>query len=108
MVSDSTNVPETKATPSVTAATVRKSRSLLTSRFRSETLSISTAEPAHDLEHALPGRTSQLLDDRAVDEEHHPVGVRRGARVVGDHHHRLAEVVDDGTEELEELGAGLR
>src|SRR3954449_640341 len=104
MVSDKTNVPDTKATPSVTAATVRKSRSLLTSRFRSETFSMSAAEPAHDLEHAVPGGASQLLDDRAVDEEHHAVGVRRGARVMGDHHDRLAEVVDDGAEELQQLG----
>ena len=32
--------------------------------------------------------------DPAVDEEHHPVGVRRRHRVVGDHHDGLAELVD--------------
>ena len=36
MVSDSTNVPDTKATPTVTAARVSRRRSLLTSRLRSE------------------------------------------------------------------------
>ena len=40
MVSESTNVPDTKATPTVTAARVSRRRSLLTSRLRSETLSI--------------------------------------------------------------------
>ena len=35
----------------------------------------------------------------AVDQEDHPVGVRRGARVVGDHHDRLAQVVDDRPQE---------
>jgi hypothetical protein len=40
MVSESTNVPDTKVTPMVTAATVSMSRSLLMSRLRSENLSI--------------------------------------------------------------------
>ena len=42
-----------------------------------------------------------------VDEEDDPVGVRRGAGVVGDHDHRLAELVDDGPEEAQQLGPGL-
>ncbi len=40
MVSESTNVPETKVTPTVTAMIVSRRRSLLTIRLRSETLSI--------------------------------------------------------------------
>ena len=40
MVSESTKVPDTKATPTVTAAMVRNRRSLLTRRLRSETLSM--------------------------------------------------------------------
>ena len=40
MVSDSTNVPDTKVTPTVTAAIVRNRRSLLASRLRIESLSM--------------------------------------------------------------------
>ena len=36
----------------------------------------------------------ELVDDAAVGEEHDPVGVRGRDRVVGDHHDRLAELVD--------------
>ena len=35
-------------------------------------------------------RRAEVLDDPAVGEEEDPVGDRRGARVVGDHHGRLA------------------
>ena len=35
-----------------------------------------------------------LVDDAAVGEEHDPVGVAGGDRVVGDHDDRLAELVD--------------
>src|SRR4051812_29366826 len=105
MVSESTNVPETKATPSVTAATVSSRRSLLVSRLRSETRSTSRPQPAHDLEDPLAGRLWELLDDLAVDQEHDAVGVRRGAGVVGDHHHGLAQVVDHRAQEPKELGA---
>ena len=37
---------------------------------------------------------AQLVDDPAVGEEEHPVGVRRRHRVVGDHHDRLPVLVD--------------
>ena len=37
---------------------------------------------------------AHLVDDPAVGEEHDAVGVRRGDRVVGDHHDRLAVVGD--------------
>ena len=40
IVSESTNVPDTNVAPTVTAVIVRNSRSLLTRRLRSETLSI--------------------------------------------------------------------
>ena len=42
IVSDSTKVPDTKDTPTVTAATVRNRRSLLTRRLRIESLSMAT------------------------------------------------------------------
>src|SRR4051812_24378092 len=99
MVSDSTKVPETKETPSVTAATVSRRRSLLVSRLRSETRSMSRPQPAHDLEDPLAGGALELLDDGSVDEEHDPVGVRRGAGVVGHHHDGLAELVDHRPQE---------
>ena len=35
----------------------------------------------------------QFAGELAVTDEHDPVGVRRGNRVVRDHHDRLAEVV---------------
>ena len=42
---------------------------------------------------------AHLVDDPAVGEEHDPVGVRGGDRVVGDHHDRLAELVDRAAQE---------
>ena len=47
----------------------------------------------------------ELVDDLAVGEEHRTVGVRRGHRVVGDHHDRLAELAHGLTHEVEDLGA---
>ena len=49
-----------------------------------------------------------LVDDPAVGEEQHDVGVRRRDRVVGDHHDRLAEPVDRVAHEAEDLGARSR
>src|SRR5689334_20068325 len=106
MVSDSTNVPETNETPTTTAITVSSSRSLLTSRLRSETRSTSASQTAHDVEDGRAGGSGELLDDRAVDQEHDPVGVRRGPGVVGHHDDGLAELVDHRAEEPQELGAG--
>ena len=54
---------------------------------------------------ALAGRVAQLVDDPTVGEEHDPVGVGRGHRVVGDHDDGLAVVVDAAAEQLEHLGA---
>ena len=48
-----------------------------------------------------------LLDDPAVGEEQDPVGHRRSAGVVSDHHDRLT-VVTDGAEQLEDLAARPR
>jgi len=35
-----------------------------------------------------------VVDDAPVRQQQQPIGKRRGVRVVSDHHHRLAEVVD--------------
>ena len=47
-----------------------------------------------------------LVDDLAVGEEQHPVCVAGRDRVVGHHDHGLAELLDGGPEEAEQLGAG--
>ena len=43
-----------------------------------------------------------------VGEVEHAVGDRGGARLVRDHHDRLAELLDRVAQELEDLGAGRR
>ena len=53
-------------------------------------------------------RRAEVADDLAVGEEEHAVGDRRGVRVVGDHHGRLAEVGDHAAQEREDLAAGAR
>ena len=45
---------------------------------------------------------------RPVGEVEHAVGDRGGARLVRDHHDRLAELLDRVTQELEDLGARRR
>ena len=50
-------------------------------------------------------RARQLAHDLAVGEEEHAVGHRGGAGVVGDHHDRLAQLVDRVAELLEDLAA---
>ena len=51
---------------------------------------------------------AELPDDAAVGEVEDAVGDRRRARLVGDHHDRLPELLDRVPEQLEDLGAGLR
>ena len=46
------------------------------------------------VEDLVGGGRPEVADDVAVGEEQHAVGDRRGVRVVGDHHGRLAERVD--------------
>ena len=43
-----------------------------------------------------------------VGQEQHRVGDRGGARVVGDHHDRLAELVDRAAQQVEHVAARLR
>ena len=94
--------PATNATPSTIANALRSSRSLRATRLRQVTLSIAQAPrpPAelaklrHPLEHPLGRRVAHLVDDLAVGEEDHAVGVAGGDRVVGHHDDGLAELVD--------------
>jgi hypothetical protein len=60
-------------------------------------------ELLHRVEHRLGGRVEQLGLQRAVGQEQHPIGVRRGARVVGDHDNGLAEIADGAVEEVEDV-----
>jgi hypothetical protein len=52
----------------------------------------------------------QLAGQPAVGQEHDTIGVGRGDRVVGDHHHRLAGIVHDLAQQREDLapGAGVQ
>ena len=47
-----------------------------------------------------------LVDDAAVPEEHHPIGIDRGRRIVGDHHDGLPEVRHGPAQESQDLTAG--
>src|SRR3954471_23128968 len=88
-------VPATKATPSTIANAESSRRSLRANRLRQVTRHTSGAlarrgglargELLHLVQHLLPVRTAELVDDEPVGEEHHPVGVRRCDRVVGHH-----------------------
>ena len=62
----------------------------------------------HPVEHLLGRRARRLVDDASVAEEHDPVGVRGGDRIVGDHDDRLLVLVDGVAHEVEDLGAGVR
>src|SRR5258706_15169633 len=110
MVSVSTNVPDTNATPNITATPVSKKRTFFAQTPLSVTFHIVlqpaelVAQALHLVERRIGSWCEQLVDDRAVGEEHHPVGVARGDGVVGDHHDGLAEVVDGLAHEREDLG----
>src|SRR5437879_6417614 len=86
MVAVSTNVPDTNATPSITATPVSRKRTFLAKIPLSVTFHMWLgAQALHLVEHGIRIRCEQLVDDRAVGEEHDPVGVARGDGVVGDH-----------------------
>src|SRR6478609_7881792 len=110
IVSVNTSVPTTKATPITTAKPVRTDRSLRESRPRSATLVIGTpcctrvggggdeagssCDRLHQVEHALGVLARAVVDDLPVAQDHDAVGDRRRLGVVGNHDHRLAELVD--------------
>ena len=54
---------------------------------------------------ALPRRA--VVGDAPVGEHEQPVGVGRGAGVVGDHDDRLAVLVDGAAQQREHLGGGV-
>src|SRR3954452_11961242 len=109
MVSVSTNVPDTNATPNITAMPVSRKRTFLAQIPLSVTFHMELgAQALHLVEHGVGVGCEELVDDRAVGEEHHPVGVSRGDGVVRDHHDGLAELVDRLAHEGQDLRARSR
>src|SRR6476646_1939710 len=109
MVAVSTNVPDTNATPNITATPVSRKRTCLAQIPLSVTFHMwLRAQALHLVEHGVGVGCEQFVDDRAVGEEHHPVRVARGDGVVGDHDDRLTQVVDGLAHEGEDLRAGAR
>ena len=112
-MSEKTSEPQTNATPSTIANVLISRRTLRASRLfqaarntRQSLASTAVGHPGHHLEDLLAVGVAHLVDDLAVGEEDDAVGVRRGDRVVGDHHDRLAVVVDAAPQQLEHLRAG--
>ena len=90
-----TKTATVNVTPSGTAIRVSRNRHLFAPTFLKVSFRSvigAVAEGAHVVEDGVGGRIGELVDDVAVGEEHHPVGVGGGHRVVGDHHDGLAEV----------------
>src|SRR5918995_1636938 len=111
-----TSTPERKATPSTIDRPLMTSRSLRASRLRRVSRNISGGlcgdgrreglERRHVLEDLLTVGLVDLVDDLAVGEEDHPVAVRRGYGVVGNHHHGLPELVHAAPQERQHLSTG--
>src|SRR4051794_4546809 len=116
IVAVSTNVPEMNATPRITATPVSRKRTFFAQMPLSVTFHMmpsprsagSRAEALHLVEHQVSRRLGELVDRRAVGEEHHSVGVARRDRVVGDDDGRLAEIVDRLAHERQDLRARTR
>ena len=83
-------MPATKATPRTTAKVVARARTLRAQRL----LRARLVKLLHQLDHVVGGARGAVLDELAVAEGDQAVGVGGGDRVVGDHDHRLAELVD--------------
>src|SRR3954454_4886856 len=106
---ENTSKPTTNATPSEIANVLINSRTLRASRLFHVARIMRGSWCAGGLGGRHPGDdlvavgVGDLVDHAAVGQEHDPVGVRRGHRVVGDHHDRLVVVVDATSEQLEDL-----
>src|SRR3954453_22311375 len=129
MVSVNTSVPTTKATPRTPAKPVSTERSLRVSSPRSASLYtyatafLRSSTPAASLPApsctTLPSSstTSRLprpvlpravRNALAVVDHDEPARHRGGDRLVGDHDHRLAELVDGAAQQAEHLLGGVR
>src|SRR5215218_10139836 len=89
MVSPLTKAADMNAVPRMMAKAERMSRSLCANRPRSMALSIAV-QLLHAVQHAVRGGGEDLVDDFAVGQENHPVGVGSRVRVVGHHDNGLA------------------
>src|SRR5262245_306592 len=107
IVSVKTSVPTTKATPMTTAKPVSTERSLRVSSPRSASLDTS-GHRLHQVEHARGVAAVAVVDDLAVVEHDEAAGHRGGHRLVRDHDHRLAELVDGAAQQAEHLLGGVR
>ena len=109
-VSLKTRVPTTNETPMTMANVLISRRTLRPSRLLRAARNISPPPAARFraiLDDAVPVGVAQLVDDPAVGQEHHAIGVRRRHRVVGHHHDGLAVVGGAAAEQVEHLGARL-
>ena len=98
----------TMATPSTTASAVSAVRSGRAASEREGEADHRRASPRiASMIWSSPG-DGQVADDPAVGEEQDAVGGRRRARVVRDHHGRLAVAVDRLAQQREHGGAGAR
>src|SRR5207248_2402435 len=111
-VSPTASVPDRNATPRKTARIVPIRRRLCPQRLFRVTFSTSGsplfAQGLEPVEHLLGRGRLETVDDAPIVEEQHGVGVAGGNGIVGDHDHRLVEVVDGAAQELQQLGARLR
>src|SRR5918993_3806919 len=103
IVSVRTKEPATKATPRKTAKVVSRARTLRAQRLLRPRL----VKPLLLLDHVLGRAGGGVADDPAVLQRDQSIGVGGGNRVVGDHHHRLAELVDGLPQQLQHVGTGL-
>src|SRR6476661_7603563 len=122
-VSVKTKEPATNAVPSTTDSTVSASRTLCAARLRSDTLRIGAldvdamrsdrrvgregvgglVESLHRVEDRIGRRVPQFVDDLAVGEEDHPVGVGRRPGIVRDDDDGLVELVHRGPQDGQHL-----
>src|SRR4051812_23222510 len=108
--------PARKPMPSTMATVLISRRTLRASRLRQVRRSISARrlhhrdvlQPGHLGEDLVAVGVAQLVDDQAVGEKEHAVGVRHRDRVMAHHHDGLTELVDTAPQEGEDLGAAGR
>jgi hypothetical protein len=60
------------------------------------------------VQHAFGRWTRHLVEDATIDQEHDPLRVTRGSRIVRDHDDGLTELVHGLTHEREHFGTGVR
>ena len=101
-------MPLTIETPMTTASAVSSARTLRPARPLSATRDHRPLTSSSVSRISCARGRAEVADDVAVGEEQHAVGDRRGVRVVGDHHGRLAERVDRVAQQREDLAAGRR